>query len=538
MSNFKRAKNGIQKFIIYFKMKQTLQNFKRVGFAMLLCFSFSSMTWAGDKFPGFTGSGTASDPYQVKSKGDLLKLVYLINDEKLSAKDVFFKQTEDIDLATIENWEPIGYTEPLYDLTETSVITTPGFEGTYDGNGHKISNLTMPVPTENMTAGLFGTVTGTIQNLWMDVFSYDGYGNADVRTGAICGQLIGGGTVQRCQVTGSHLSNTKDRCAGMIVGCVFGGYVLDCISWNNNLTGSIVPMGWITGDNRNDQGLEGVIHRCYTNGRAAYPASVNANGQPNSIIKADDVIIDVNSNYYNTALKSKLGTDAWFYVDNGVPQLKVFGASTSIKISNLLWATYYNSQAYELPFGVKAGILEEVSPGKYNIDFRYLGGDVVPAGSALILKAKKENTYTINFVESDKVADTDNLLLGSDESVLTYAKEEGDFKFYKLAVDKETKSKVAFYWGNSTGSAFKIAAHKAWLAVKEGGAVAAKAFNLNFNEDDDDVETTGIVSLEKVTEESKEAISVYNLSGQKVANSKANLPAGIYVINGRKVVIK
>lgn len=55
----------------------------------------------------------------------------------------------------------------------------------------------------------------------------------------------------------------------------------------------------------------------------------------------------------------------------------------------------------------------------------------------------------------------------------------------------------------------------------------------------DDEETTGIIEIENsVTTESK-ASAVYNINGSKVAESleNANLPKGVYIVNGKKVVL-
>ena len=92
------------------------------------------------------GTGTEADPYQVWTAEDL--------DGVRDYLDAHFIQMADIDLSGYENWEPIGtyiYGQNLH------------FNGTYDGNGHTISNLI--IKRENYT-GLFGhTYNAIIKNL-------------------------------------------------------------------------------------------------------------------------------------------------------------------------------------------------------------------------------------------------------------------------------------------------------------------------------------------------------------------------------------
>lgn len=57
---------------------------------------------------------------------------------------------------------------------------------------------------------------------------------------------------------------------------------------------------------------------------------------------------------------------------------------------------------------------------------------------------------------------------------------------------------------------------------------AAKDFNIS----------TGINSVNADSKAVKAAKGVYSISGQKVAESAKNLPAGLYIVNGKKVVVK
>ena len=63
--------------------------------------------------------------------------------------------TADIDMKDVENFTPIGNNDGTL------------YAGTFDGQGHKISNLTISMP-ETQNVGLFNTGNATLKNFWLD----------------------------------------------------------------------------------------------------------------------------------------------------------------------------------------------------------------------------------------------------------------------------------------------------------------------------------------------------------------------------------
>ena len=126
-----------------------------------------------------------------------------------------------------------------------------------------------------------------------------------------------------------------------------------------------------------------------------------------------------------------------------------------------------------------------------------------------------------------------NLLSGGEEPNGTMTMGGGDgAKYYKLTYNKNGDEKVlGWYWGASDGAAFTSAAHKAWLALPASMPAPARGyFGLP-----GDGETTGIGHTE--TTESTEIAGVwYTLDGRKL-NGKPTAK-GVYIVNGKKVVIK
>jgi hypothetical protein len=85
----------------------------------------------------------------------------------------------DIDLSSYENFSPIGIFEPVSEAKEDQ--ETPkrklAFTGVFDGNGHKISNVTISAPDKG-GVGLFGCVAGengVVKNLVVENVNVTGY---------------------------------------------------------------------------------------------------------------------------------------------------------------------------------------------------------------------------------------------------------------------------------------------------------------------------------------------------------------------------
>ena len=117
------------------------------------------------------GSGTKEDPYQIET---LEQLQAMANDMAAS-----YVLTADIDAGSVEEWTPIG---TLVAIDEAGETPDPAyaFTGTFDGNGHTISNLNV-VGTQ-MLSGLFGvTANATISNVTFKNLTVEG----SVMVGAI-----------------------------------------------------------------------------------------------------------------------------------------------------------------------------------------------------------------------------------------------------------------------------------------------------------------------------------------------------------------
>jgi hypothetical protein len=121
-------------------------------------------------------SGTESEPIQIDSVQELKDIA--------TGLDKHYVLTKDIELDVASYWKPIG------------TATSP-FTGTLDGQGHKINNLMINVPINNL--GLFAFISNAkIQNLTLENVSIQGESYA----AALASQASGTCEITNCSVTG------------------------------------------------------------------------------------------------------------------------------------------------------------------------------------------------------------------------------------------------------------------------------------------------------------------------------------------------
>ncbi len=84
--------------------------------------------------------------------------------------------------------------------------------------------------------------------------------------------------------------------------------------------------------------------------------------------------------------------------------------------------------------------------------------------------------------------------------------------------------------------------YRAWLQNKNNSTNAVKSISVVMSSFSDDDDTTTSIDVAEMAPDLIEALGiqtgVYNLSGQRVANDTRNLKAGIYIVNGKKTVVR
>ena len=193
--------------------------------------------WAQEASRPLVGNGSTGNPYEISTAAELAWFRDYVNGGKLS---VCAKLTADIDLKDFchaadaskeeQSWEPIGNGSKRY-------------AGTFDGNGHTISNLYIKVQRGGV--GFFGYMEyGTIKNIVFDNAQVENTGNnykfpfTGIVVGAAFGTLQNLKTLKNCSV--------KSITRGL--GGIAGAITQSCSNLENNATVSgIYEVGGIAG---------------------------------------------------------------------------------------------------------------------------------------------------------------------------------------------------------------------------------------------------------------------------------------------------
>ncbi len=248
------------------------------------------------------------------------------------------------------------------------------------------------------------------------------------------------------------------------------------------------------------------------------------------LYKSDPIEVTVTDHILKIGAKCE-DTGFWCIWDNFELELVEFSADqdVNVKIGPVGYATlYYGDLNLVAPEGVKVStatvdgssiILEDVE-------------GVIPAGTGVVLQADPapatatDYPFSVSYEAAPELSNS-NQLQGTDEE--TEIAEAG-FKYYVLSTKKGSNgdaNTIGFYWQDEENEGSKVinGAHKAYLAVEESVAGDINGFVFD--------NATGIQTVEKATVINGEA---YSLSGIRVDGSQ--LQKGIYIVNGKKIVIK
>jgi hypothetical protein len=179
------------------------------------------------------GDGTSTNPYQISTPAELAYFSQNVNAGTTYA-GVFFILTNDLDLNS-QPWTPIGN-------------STNAFKGTFDGNSHLISNLTVNLPTTT-GVGLFGYVQDAlVKNIGIaGVSTVSGYGSVGGIIGRCVVYAASGFGMSGCFSNATVSSVSSTDCVGGIVGIFRSTQTAS--PTNPNLIDNCYSKGNITGNN-------------------------------------------------------------------------------------------------------------------------------------------------------------------------------------------------------------------------------------------------------------------------------------------------
>ena len=242
-------------------------------FAMLPTAAFAAED-EESTMPAYSGgSGTQDNPWLISSVEDLQTLASTINDGKAAGYDAdctdtgngipgnyhgyYFRQTTDLDLNGIDNWDPIGYSGGCY------------FAGHYDGDGHTITGAKSTGKVDERdkddadsygcaTAGIFGWVAlGSVENLHVENANFKATGKGNYSYVGGIAAVAFAASIENCAVKSSRLESRRDNnnnCAGGIAGYSTGATFKNCASVSNNIQ-SMAYGGGFVGENDDDYGV-------------------------------------------------------------------------------------------------------------------------------------------------------------------------------------------------------------------------------------------------------------------------------------------
>jgi hypothetical protein len=313
---------------------------KRLICTIIVVTGFSISAQA--KYSG--GSGTGGDPYQIANVTDLLAMGADANDYGSN-----FVLTADINLGTSGPFT----TAVIAPDTDNTNGTFDGnaFTGIFDGNDHKISNLTIDTGgAGNDYLGLFGKIGsgGQIKNLGLiNVSITDGNNSSNI------GGLVGGnegGTVSNCHATGTVAGGSNSICLGGLVGYSSnGGLIIQCYA-TGTITGgnNSEILGGLVGDNSS-----GTVSNCYstgavTGGNSSYFLGGLVGYNYNSTISNSYSTGAVTGGNNSVILGGLVGSNH-ATVSNCYSTGTVAGGSSSIQLGGLVgWNTFPVSSSYFL----------------------------------------------------------------------------------------------------------------------------------------------------------------------------------------------
>ena len=200
------------------------------------------------------------------------------------------------------------------------------------------------------------------------------------------------------------------------------------------------------------------------------------------------------------------------------------------------YLTFYADYPAVVPMLVKAGIVKEEN-GELVVDYIYNEGDVIPANTGVILKGNcRGNAYVMKEGTTDATSPEGNLLHGTIDDEETCV--DGCSRYYMLSYDKATDCRLGFYWNGENGpQPFINRAYKAYLAIPDTyNAMGKDSFSLaEMEENHGEITHISSVSNDKGHVEG----DIYGIDGRKIdATNIKQLPAGVYIVNGKKVIVK
>ncbi len=278
----------------------------------------------------------------------------------------------------------------------------------------------------------------------------------------------------------------------------------------------------------------------------ANPTGTSHNEYDGTLPKFDFVNNNTTDQWYGPELP--VTGDAAMWILEKVDDANYFGVKPSTNMKGRD-GKYYTTLYVDFPFQIKGdvkaytieGVEAKNADGYYFAKVKKLAqqGDVVPAQTAVVLECNSTNPADNQLLPTgDEIPETSNNRLcgtffGATINGLTVKDGTGvernvtrdNIRAFNINTN-DSRNPIGFYKVNSTVTT--IPGNKAFLVLTNAEA-QAKSFVLEF----EDGSTTGIETIETSKNSTEDGV-YYDLQGRRVENPTR----GIYIVNGKKVVIK
>ena len=194
------------------------------------------------------------------------------------------------------------------------------------------------------------------------------------------------------------------------------------------------------------------------------------------------------------------------------------------------YTTFYCKDRYFWPEGIEQfASITGVKDGKIAIEWKSKADyDKMEAKQALLIKAPqgKYPCYKAWFYSAHTISD--NCLFGTERDKMIEA--DDNSYFYQLTYGTiDGKRTFGFFWAEADGAPFINKGGKAYLKLPKNVANNAQGFAL----------LPTITGIGAVSADNHAPSAIFTLDGRKLqAKSVEELPAGAYIVNGNKVIVK
>ncbi|QST02511.1 WxL domain-containing protein (plasmid) [Pontibacillus sp. ALD_SL1] len=161
--------------------------------------------WMSGEAVALSGNGTSGDPYVITTCTELQSIPSLDTDTGTVYIEGYFELGNDIDCSDTVNWNGGKGFDPIGNYS------TDRFNGSFNGMGYKIKNLSINRPTEDYV-GLFGvSVFAYIYNVGLEDVDITGQDNV----GGLVGSIEGTNPDLYDQLFTTGVINGRDRVGGI-----------------------------------------------------------------------------------------------------------------------------------------------------------------------------------------------------------------------------------------------------------------------------------------------------------------------------------